>query len=340
MIRVLLLVVGLLTLLMGCGRPETGGAPGTGTGASAQPSGPTVAPPSEPATISGTITQLQNGSILVEEQPGAEAGGRKIVFTITPETRLFARAGEQLRPITAAELVQGTPVQAWAEGAIAESYPEQARARAIVTVEDAEPQGTPAAGLSNGAQGGTMLPERQADIVGTITAIEGGVLVEEHPQATIGNKIIFQVSDTTRVFQRVGADLQPKHISDLVVGQRVEAWSTGAMAQSFPAQAGAAVIVFADNAAAEATQEVAAPPDRAPDLTGTITQATNTIWIDGRTVLFVGPGTQFFRKSGDALERIEAVAIVEGQQATVWLDGLRYAPQAHADAVAIVVRDQ
>ncbi len=181
-------------------------------------------------------------------------------------------------------------------------------------------------------------PSEPPTIVGEITQTGERVLVEQQPGTTIGDKIFFRLSDATRVLQRVDDDLQPKTAHDLALGQRVEVWADGGVAESFPGQAGAAVIVIA-NAAGEITPEPgrAAPPDREPDVVGTITQASNTVWIDHNLVLFITPRTQFFRRSGEALAVIDAREITEGQRVEVWVDEIRYAPQPQAEAVAIVV---
>lgn len=338
-IRTLTVIAGLLALLAGCARPDIAGPSDMGTASNEGPSGQSAAAPSHAPTITGTITEVQTSSILVEEQPGAEMGGRKIVFTIAEDTRVFARTGAEFRPIAGTSLTVGTRVQAWAEGVIAESYPEQAKAGTIVVVDEGHPHVTPAADRADASSHAEQIPNRQPDIVGTITATEGGILVEQQPGATIGNKIVFQLNDTTRIFHRVGDDLQATQATDLMVGQRVEAWSSGGVATSYPGQAGADVIVITYSTPS-AVDLPAAPPDRAPDLGGTITQVGNTVWIDGRTVLFIKPTTQFLRRSGDTFERIDANEIAEGQQASVWVDALRYAPQPQADAVAIVVTDR
>jgi hypothetical protein len=91
--------------------------------------------PSEPATVVGTITRAQDNTVMVEEQPGQDTGGRKIVFSLSPATKIVVRRGQDLHDITAAELSVGSRVEAWADGAIAESYPEQARAAALVVTE-------------------------------------------------------------------------------------------------------------------------------------------------------------------------------------------------------------
>jgi len=92
-------------------------------------------------------------------------------------------------------------------------------------------------------------PSSPATIVGEITQIDGRILVEQQPGATIGDKIVFSFNDATRIIARVGDDLEPKTVGDLAVGQRVEVWAAGAVAESFPAQATAKTIIIVDAAA-------------------------------------------------------------------------------------------
>ena len=75
------------------------------------------------------------GTVLVEEQPGAASGGTKIVFTVTDETAVLRATSEGHVPASFDELGRGATVSAWSTGAIAESYPAQATARAIVIAE-------------------------------------------------------------------------------------------------------------------------------------------------------------------------------------------------------------
>jgi hypothetical protein len=187
---------------------------------------------------------------------------------------------------------------------------------------------------------GTTLPSEPPTIVGEITDLGARMLVEQQPEAAIGNKIFFSLMDATDVFQRAGDGLQSKTIDDLAVGQSVEVWADGAVAASYPGQAGAAVIVIADTAA-DITPEPDTPalPNRAPDAVGTITQASNTVWIDQELVLFITPTTQFLRRSDEELDVMDARDISEGQRVEVWVDEIRYAPQPQANAVAILVTD-
>ncbi len=65
------------------------------------------------------------GTVLVEEQPGVQQGG-KISFTVTTGTVL---RGEGIAAFD--DLAEGQEVDAWTPGPCAESYPEQCGAEAI-----------------------------------------------------------------------------------------------------------------------------------------------------------------------------------------------------------------
>lgn len=65
------------------------------------------------------------GSVLVEEQPDAEEGG-KISFTLTTATVLGGDAVHSF-----ADLAVGDVVDAWTSGPCAESYPEQCGTEAL-----------------------------------------------------------------------------------------------------------------------------------------------------------------------------------------------------------------
>ncbi len=156
-----LFVVSLLVLLANCGKPNGAGQAGGGADGSAGGIVPPGELPPQAATINGTITQVQPTSILVAEQPGTQAGGRKIVFSITSETRMFAGDGEQLRPIAASDLAIGQRVEAWAIGAIAESYPEQATAGTIVVAAGEPHQGAAGSEQTSAAPDVLTLPNKR-----------------------------------------------------------------------------------------------------------------------------------------------------------------------------------
>ena len=117
----------MLLLLAACGMP-TNATPGE---ASAD-AGSTVVLPSGPATIIGQITSLENGSMQVEENPGQPNNGRKIVFRLSDTTVIGERVGDNIEARTQTDLQSGQRVAAWVDGPLAESFPEQGSAAAVV----------------------------------------------------------------------------------------------------------------------------------------------------------------------------------------------------------------
>ena len=103
-------------------------------------------------------------------------------------------------------------------------------------------------------------PSAEADIHGIITEVgrvpqegNGGggvgerlgvVLVEENPDEETGfQKDNVTVTKATKLFERRGRDLTQIGFDNLKVGQRARAWYTGPVAESYPGQATARVIV-------------------------------------------------------------------------------------------------
>lgn len=74
------------------------------------------------------------GTVLVEQDAAAETGENKISFTIGRNTTLLVERPDNgtAEPLSFADLADGMSVAAWADGPIAESYPAQAMAAAIV----------------------------------------------------------------------------------------------------------------------------------------------------------------------------------------------------------------
>jgi uncharacterized protein DUF3221 len=97
------------------------------------------------------------------------------------------------------------------------------------------------------APNGGRLPNDAAFMTGTITAIgrvaEGwSVRVEERPQDVSGSaKGVFRVGERTDVRRAGGAAVRAE---DLREGQRVRVWVTGPVAESYPVQARARVVVI------------------------------------------------------------------------------------------------
>jgi hypothetical protein len=72
----------------------------------------------------------------------------------------------------------------------------------------------------------------------------GVVLVGENPDEETGSqKDSVTVTKATKLFERQGRDLTQIGFDDLKVGQRVITWYTGPVAESYPRQATASVIV-------------------------------------------------------------------------------------------------
>jgi hypothetical protein len=101
------------------------------------------------------------------------------------------------------------------------------------------------AALGCAPNGGT-LPNDAPFMNGTITAIgrvaEGwSVRVEERPQDVSGSaKGVFRVGERTDVRRTSGGRARAE---DLREGQRVRVWVTGPVAESYPVQAGARLVV-------------------------------------------------------------------------------------------------
>ena len=99
----------------------------------------------------------------------------------------------------------------------------------------------------------TPLPDRPADITGVVTNIQpgatpdrpGAVRIEANPDETSGSpKMVLAVTRETRVMHRPSGG-EPRAIEKdaLRVGDRVEAWVTGPVQESYPSRATAETIV-------------------------------------------------------------------------------------------------
>lgn len=231
-----LLLIGLLSACSSnlAASPGSSGAPGPSNNAS---SSTDVLPSDTWLALTGTITQVGD-RILVEEQPGIQNQGNKIVWTITDATQIFVQDGDQQRAAQAADLAIGQQVDVWAAGAVAASYPGQGIAARIVIL--------PAAANA----------ETWMAITGTITQINERVLVEEQPGLQDqGNKIWFTVPQTAQIFVQNGDQRQPATADDLTIGQQVQVWAAGPVLESYPAQGSAARIVILPAEAATPTRE-------------------------------------------------------------------------------------
>ncbi len=95
-------------------------------------------PPERPADMSGAVTTIDKtpaagdvlGSMLVEDPNGTD----KAQVTVTAKTTVFVKMTDKTGAATFADLMTGDRVQVWFTGPVAESYPVQGTAEAIVVV--------------------------------------------------------------------------------------------------------------------------------------------------------------------------------------------------------------
>lgn len=89
----------------------------------------------------------------------------------------------------------------------------------------------------------TGIPDEAPSICGVITVLSSdSLLVEEDPRAESGSaKAMMRIQEGTRVLRRDGS---AAHYSTLAVGQTVSAWFDGPVAESYPVQTAAGVIVL------------------------------------------------------------------------------------------------
>ncbi len=87
------------------------------------------------------------------------------------------------------------------------------------------------------------IPDEAPSICGLITALSANsVLVEEDPRAESGSaKAMMRVQKSTRVLHRNGSAAR---YTALAVGQTISGWFDGPVAESYPVQTAAGVIVL------------------------------------------------------------------------------------------------
>lgn len=79
-------------------------------------------------SITGVITNLEGGRILVEENPQETSGSEKAAVRTTGQTQIISASG---RKVSNADLRTGDRVRVWFLGPVMESYPVQATAARI-----------------------------------------------------------------------------------------------------------------------------------------------------------------------------------------------------------------
>lgn len=90
----------------------------------------TALPGTEPY-ITGQVTRIEGGRILVEAVPGRQEGA-KCWFAISAATRILREQGRTRVRAEAGDLTMGQRVKAWSNGPILESYPSQTGGAVIV----------------------------------------------------------------------------------------------------------------------------------------------------------------------------------------------------------------
>lgn len=87
----------------------------------------------------------------------------------------------------------------------------------------------------------SRIPKTAPAITGLVTAATAGTIrVEENPGPS-GQKLVVHLTGTTRVLRRNGTTIPP---SDIVAGEVASVWFTGPMAESYPPQVTADVVVI------------------------------------------------------------------------------------------------
>lgn len=84
----------------------------------------------------------------------------------------------------------------------------------------------------------TSISAGSGDVTGSVR-IEGAIA-----QDTEYDKAVVRVEDDTKIYRRSGEQLTEATFAGLAVGQTVEAWFTGPVAESYPVQAKASQIVI------------------------------------------------------------------------------------------------
>ncbi|MDP2183674.1 MAG: DUF3221 domain-containing protein [Actinomycetota bacterium] len=95
--------------------------------------GCTAAPPSEPPSITGTVTQYMadgtgGGSFLIENGTPGSSGYNVASVHVDSKTEIFDAKDN---PATFADISQASKLEVWFTGPVAESYPVQATAGSI-----------------------------------------------------------------------------------------------------------------------------------------------------------------------------------------------------------------
>jgi hypothetical protein len=88
-------------------------------------------------------------------------------------------------------------------------------------------------------------PERPADSAGPVSDVTATSVRIDEATGVVG-ALAGRVDEDTVVLRRAGEDYEAATIDDVEVGDRVEVWVDGPVAESFPAQAHAQTVVLTD----------------------------------------------------------------------------------------------
>ncbi len=97
-----------------------------------------------------------------------------------------------------------------------------------------------------------VLPNSEPGIRGVITKADSTagsrfILVEENPSDTTGSqKASVRLKDQTKIYRRSGSNLEKISQSALTTGKKVSVWFAGPVAESYPVQGSASVVVLED----------------------------------------------------------------------------------------------
>ncbi|MHB9112152.1 MAG: DUF3221 domain-containing protein [Thermoleophilia bacterium] len=96
------------------------------------------------------------------------------------------------------------------------------------------------------------LPDSEPGIRGLITKSDSTagssyILVEENPADASGsNKASVRIKDQTKIYRRSGSRVEKSSEAALTIGKQVSVWFEGPVAESYPVQGSASVIVLED----------------------------------------------------------------------------------------------
>lgn len=85
--------------------------------------------------ITGTVTDIGESEVLIEEDPNERFGSDKSYVRITPNTRIRKESGGKNAAARFEDLAVGGRVEARFSGPVAESYPTQATAASVVVLD-------------------------------------------------------------------------------------------------------------------------------------------------------------------------------------------------------------